>query len=57
MKMLKECLFPQKVRQIEVRTKLKSLRQKNSQTLFEFISHLKVFERDIEPPPTDAQRH
>ena len=55
--MLKERLLPRKVRQIEVGTKLKSLRQRDSQTLSEFISHLEALSRDIEPPPTDAQRH
>ena len=57
MKMLKERLFSQKVHLMEVRMKLKSLHQKDSQTLYEFISCLKALERDIKPPPTDAQRH
>ena len=57
MEMLKKRLLPQKVCQIEVETKLKSLHQRDSQTLFEFISHLEALLRDIEPPLTDAQRH
>ena len=56
-KMFKERLLLQKVRQIEVRIKLKFLHQRNSQILSKFISHLKVFERDIEPPPMDTQKH
>ena len=57
MEMLKERLLPWKVCQIEVGTKLKSLCQKDSQTLSEFISHFKALERDIEPSLMDAQKH
>ena len=55
--MLKERLLPRKIRQIKVGTKLKSLHQRDSQTLSEFINHLEALKRDIGPPATDAQRH
>ena len=57
MEMLKKHLLLQKVHQIKVRMKLKFLRQRDSQTLSEFISHFEALERDIEPSLTDAQRH
>ena len=55
--MLKERLLSQKVCQIEVRKKLKFLRQRDSQILSKFISHFEAFKRDIEPPLTDAQKY
>ena len=55
--MLKKRLLAWKVCQIKVGTKLKSLCQRDSQTLSEFINHLEALKRDIEPPSTDAQRH
>lgn len=36
---------------------MKSLRQRNSQTLSKFISHFKALKRDIKPQPIDAQRY
>ena len=49
MEMLKECLLPRKVRQIEVGTKLKSLRQRDNQTLSEFISLLEALDPNPNP--------
>ncbi|MCJ1268486.1 hypothetical protein MMC22_008374 [Lobaria immixta] len=57
MEMLKERLLSQKVHQIKVGTKLKSLREKDSQILSKFNSHFKALERNIEPPLTNAQKH
>ena len=44
MKTFKDHLLPWKVCQIKVRTKLKSLCQRNSQILSEFISHLEALD-------------
>lgn len=55
--MLKKRLFSWKVCQIKVGTKLKSLRQRDSQTLSEFISHFKALKRDIKLQLIDAQRY
>lgn len=53
--MLQERL--RRVRQVNVGYKLKVLHQRNNQSVGGLIAHLKTLERQLNPPPTEPQRH